>query len=145
MSGDAQGQGQLPGILDDDSPIAWIGRLYEAVNAAVEEYGGQDALAADAGLSRQTLNQKLRRALDSKGDTQRLHLDVLGHLFSGSTGKAARWAFAVAVCRMVGAKDPEPVRTLTAEERAQLLAALVSDKAKRAAEREAGLPSGSLG
>lgn len=143
--GDAQGQRQLPGILDDDSPAAWIARLYAAVNEACEEYGGQDALAADMGVSRQTLNQKLRRAQNSKGDTERLHLDAVGHLFSGSTGRAARWAFAAAICEMVGAKPPEPRRTVTAEERASILAGALSDKVKRQLEREQGLPTGILG
>ena len=143
--GGPQGQEALPGILDDDSPAAWIARLYGAAQEAVEEYGGQDALAADMGVSRQVLNQRLRRAQDSNGATQRLHLDALAHLFSGSTGKGARWVFAAAICQMVGAKPPEPVRTLTDAERAAILRDLTSEKTRRSAERELGLPAGSLG
>jgi len=142
--GEAQGQEAFEGFLDDDSPAAWIVRLYAAANLAAEEYGGQDALAADMGVSRQVLNARLGRRQDSKGDLQRLHLDALGHLFSGSTGKAARWAFAAAICEMVGAKPPELQRALTPTEKAAILGGALTDKVKRQLEREHGLPAGSL-
>lgn len=134
-----QGGGQM--ALDFNTPIAYIERIYAATREVVEEHFGQDALAADMGVSRQIMNLRLNRKQNSAGDTQRLHLDTLGHLFCD---RAAMWDWLSRVNEICGAKPPQPSREPTAEEKQRILAAGLTESAKRSLEREHNLPKGSL-
>ncbi len=124
------------------TPLDYITRLYDAVASVVDEHIGQAALAESVGMARQTLNLRLRRDIDSKGDLQRLHVDVLGHVL---VHPAARWALLERLCAICGAKPPEPVVAITDAEKVRLLAAELSGERLRRLERERGLPPGTLG
>lgn len=135
------GQVTMTEVLELPTPSYWIGVLYEITREIVGDHYGQDALAADMGTACQSLNLRPNRKEDSKGDVQRLFLDTWAFL---PRDPEARWELLTALCAACGAKPPEPVVEMTAEEKLRLVLAELTPKRRRAMEREYGLPEGGL-
>lgn len=114
-----------------------IAGVYRALQAAVEKFGGVVELACAMGKGKDEVSRRVRRADDTKGDTQRAFLDFLGFL-----NWEAREVFLAELAREWGYKRPEPRALPTEAEqlralKAELLAAggVGEDVMKRAALR----------
>lgn len=120
---------------------AWIDDVYAITRDVARDHFGDDALAADMGISRQLMRLKLNREEDTKGDVQRLHLDVLGHIFLDA---AARWDWLTRFAALCAAKPPVPLNEPTDSEKlAMLLGALDGESGEAILERAAakgGIP-----
>jgi hypothetical protein len=127
--------------LDLSTVADWNRALYACAMVGVDEFGGVDPWAADLEVSRQLLNLRLCNTRDSKGDVQKLRFDDFAHILNDPR---ARWAWLAEINRVCGAKPPEPVVSMTAEDKLRIVAGALSDRAKRQLEREHGMPSGSL-
>lgn len=114
-----------------------ISGIYRALQAAVEKFGGVTELAVALGKDKGEVSRRVRRAEDTKGDTQRAYLDYLGHF-----DWEAREAFLAELSREWGYKAPEPMAEPTEAEQLRALKAelrasggLGDDVIKRAAAR----------
>lgn len=79
-----------------------IAGVYRALQAAVEKFGGIVELACATGKGKDEISRRVRRAEDTKGDTQRAFLDYLGFL-----NWEAREVFLAELAREWGYKRPE--------------------------------------
>lgn len=129
------------GGAGDEQPMLYIPRLYKATQETVHEGIGQDALAADMGMSRQLLNLRLNRKQNSNGEIQRLHFDTLGWIFCDAQMK---WNWLTKINIIAGAQPPQPVREPTLLEKFRALAAEMNEKQRRRIEREQGWAPGTL-
>ncbi len=116
--------------------------VYGALRTAVDAFGGVVAFAAAAELSVSKMSERLRRADNDRGERQRAHLDLLGVL---AADPAARGAFLAELCRAWGFEDPVVRVEIDDARRAEILAAALSESAKRQLERQHRLPPGILG
>ena len=133
--------GGSQGAFDFSTVADWNDGIYSCAQAACEEYGSVDALAAELGISRQLTALRLTNARDSKGDVQKLRLDELAHLLADPR---ARWRFLTELSRICQARPPEPLRQLSAEEKLRLIASELPERRRRQLEREHGIPTGGL-
>lgn len=102
------GQGTSQGAqvaMDFSTVKTWIDDVYQITREVARDHFGDDALAADVGISRQLMRLKLNREEDSHGDLQRLHLDVLGYIFNDPV---ARWDWLARFTARCGAMEPVP-------------------------------------
>lgn len=116
----AQGASKGNGVgrqerLDFSSEISeQITIIYEALQLAVEVYGGIDALAADSGKSATLTRLRVYRREDNKREIQKAHID---HLAIAVADPEARAQFINFLLDAWGYKPAELKREPTAEER----------------------------
>lgn len=116
--------------------------VYDALQATVDEcMGGPVAFAAVVERPVSDVSRRLRRAEDSKGETQRAPVDYLAAL---ATSHEARLCFINHLCALWGLRPTEPIMQLTDSEKLRILASELPDRRRRALEREHGLPKGAL-
>jgi hypothetical protein len=140
----ARGGEQLPLLVTDEweaSPYnVRHARLHGMLDAAVIGHeGGAVAFAAKMERPVPDVSRRLRRAEDSKGETQRAPLDYLSFL-----DREARHAFLDAISAAWGYLPPRPVVEMSDADKARILAEELPERRLRQIERERGLPSGSL-
>lgn len=132
---------QLELLTSDGKTVAQrIEDVVAAIGAGVAQMGGTVAFAAHLEKPVSEVSRRVNRADDGKGTRMEPFAAYFAFFDDG--------AFEAAMSHMLvarGYKPAERVRKVTAEERADLLGAAVTDKVKRQIERENGLPVGSLG
>ena len=101
-----------------------IDGIYQAFQQAVERAGGVVWLAASMEKPLPGVSLKVRHAPDSKGETQRATLDMLGHV---GADPGARLTFLAALCDLWGCEPPELKRIATTEEKYEALLAEIED------------------
>lgn len=113
---------------------------YEVLREVVAIFGGQKKLAVHLG-EKITYNTKINEGLTRTADRS-VQFDWLIPLLKHEHAAMRLLSWMNNVAQM---KPPEPVVTVTDEERARILAAELTPERKRKLEREHGLPAGSLG
>lgn len=135
---------QLPLLTTDTwearTPAQRHAELHSMLAGAVEDHeGGSVAFAAKMERPVPDVSRRLRRAEDSKGETQRAPLDYLSFLDA-----PARHDFLDALSAAWGYLPPRPMVELSATDKLRLVLEELPDRRLRQIERERGLPPGSL-
>lgn len=127
------------GLTVEKSIPQRVADVVDAIGKGVDAMGGTVAFAAHLERPVSEVSRRTRREDDGKGSRME-PFAIYFALFDDA-------AFEAAVSHMLvarGYKPAERVRQATPEEKLRAVAASLSDRAKRAIEREQGWPAGSL-
>jgi hypothetical protein len=111
--------------------------VYQALQLAVEKFGGVVAFAVAIGKGHGETGRRIRRAEDDHGDTQRAFIDYVAVI---GTDPKAREVFLYALCDFWGYKQPDFKNAPSPEEQLRsLLSSLDGETGDAIKERAARL------